>query len=188
MKIYFTASLTGKKLYEDSYRKIVFHLERLGCKVFSEHIFSSTKPGVCEETIKERTAYLQLLGRNLKWCDAVVSEVSYPSTSTGYEICSAVKNKKPILALHQDKKINYPTVLKALKEEEAVIAAYDSENLKGILESFLAFIDAKVIEKRFTMLLPPEMTDFLDKVVEKESLPRSVIIRNLISERMNKEE
>jgi len=43
MKIYFTASLTGKKEYLNNYKKIVQYLKKLKCKVFYEQISKLVK-------------------------------------------------------------------------------------------------------------------------------------------------
>ena len=114
MKIYFTASLTGKKLYEENYKKIVFCLRELDCNVFTSHIFHKSREQVRNEDKKSRFIYHQLLNKNIKWCDAVVSEVSYPSTSVGYEISLAVKKGKPVIALYFEKEGDYPPILQAL--------------------------------------------------------------------------
>lgn len=89
MKIYFTASLTGKKYYKANYLKILTLLENLGCKVVHNDIIRMTKEKVNKKNKNERIAFIKSLNKNIKWCDAIVVEVSYPSTSIGYEIALA---------------------------------------------------------------------------------------------------
>ena len=43
------------------------------------------------------------------------------------------------------------------------------------------------LDCRFTMLLSPKIMTYLDDVVEKKKIPRSVFIRNLIEREMGKE-
>ncbi len=180
MKIYFHASLTGKKYYLKNYQKIVSYLQELGCKVFYKHIFMGSKEKIMNETRQERLVYHHLLNKNLKWCDAVVSEVSYPSTATGYEICLAIRYGKPLLALYVEKEGDFPPILKALKEEEAIIASYNLDNLKDILKDYLDFVKTEVISKRFTLLLSPKIIKLLDKGAKHQKIPRSAYIRRLI--------
>lgn len=186
MKIYFTASLTGKKYYLKNYKKIVEYLEKLNCEVFSEHIFSNTREQIRAEGRKERIKYLNLLHKNLSWCDAVVAEVSYPSTSVGYEMSLGISKAKPVVALYYKKGGDFPPLLKAHKEEDAMLVDYSFDNLKSVLIDCLNFIKTKTLEKRFTMLLSPKIVGYLDKICLKKKIPRSVYIRKLIEEDMKR--
>jgi len=186
MKIYFTASLTGKKLYEENYRRIVSCLKDLNCKVFAEHVFRGSGEGIRKENRKERMVYHRLLNRNIKWCDVAIAEVSYPSTSVGYEISLVLKKGKPVIALYSEKEGDYPPILQALREEKAMLVSYSLGNLKDILQDNISFIKTKALEKRFTMLLSPKITDFLSKISRQEKIPRSEYIRDLIRKDMKK--
>lgn len=185
MKIYFTTSLTGKKYYEENYKKIVNYLKELNCKIAYEQVFTSSKEKISQETREERLVYHKLLNKNLNWCDVVVSEVSYPSTATGYEICLALRQGKPVLALYVEQKGDFPPILKALREQEATIASYNLDNLKDILKDYLDFVKTEVINKRFTLLLSPKIIKLLDKGAKHQKIPRSVYIRKLIEKDMS---
>lgn len=186
MKIYFTASLTGKKYYEENYKKIVEYLEKLNCEVFSKHIFSSTREQIRAQGRKERIKYLNLLHKNLSWCEAVVAEVSYPSTSVGYEMSLGISRAKPVVALYYEKGGDFPPLLKAHKEEDAMLVDYNLNNLKGTLIDCLNFIKTKALEKRFTMLFSPKIINYLNKISKDKKVPRSVYIRKLIEEDMKR--
>lgn len=186
MKIYFTASLTGKKYYLENYKKIVQYLEEMDCKVFSGHVFTNTKQQIIKETREERVAYHHYMEGKITWCDAVIAEVSFPSTSVGYEISLAAKKDKPVIALYFEKGGDYPPILRAREEENTLLIDYNFDNLKSLLKGALNLIKTKSLEKRFTMLLLPKITGYLDKVSQKNKIPRSVYIRKLIEEDMKK--
>jgi hypothetical protein len=186
MKIYFTASLTGKKYYLQSYKKIVRNLKKIGCQIFYKHIFTSSKSQICQESKEKRQLYLKLLNKNLKWCDLVVVEVSYPSTATGFEISTALKKNKPVLALYLEKKGDIPPVFKAFDEDKITLLSYNLNNLNQLLKDYLEYIKTLVINKRFTLLLPPQIVEFLDKKSKENKMFKSEYIRNLIKQEMNK--
>jgi nucleoside 2-deoxyribosyltransferase len=186
MKIYFTASLTGKKYYLENYKKIMQYLEEMDCKVFSGHVFTNTKQQLLKETREERVAYHSYMEGKISWCDAVIAEVSFPSTSVGYEISIAVKKDKPVIALYFEKGGDYPPILRAREEENTLLIDYNFDNLKSLLKGALNLIKTKSLEKRFTMLLPPDITNYLIKVSKKNNTHRSVYIRRLIEMDMRK--
>ena len=190
MKIYFTASLTGKKYYEENYKKIVSYLKEFGHKVIAEHILHGSKEKVLKETREEKLVYLKWLNKRIKKCDVMIAEVSYPSTSVGYEISLAMEKGKPVIAMYSEKGGDCPLVIKGLgettKEEELMLLRYNFKNLKEVLKENIDFIKARSLNKRFTMLLSPKIVGYLDKIFKNEKIPRSVYIRKLIEEDMEK--
>ncbi|OGD62855.1 hypothetical protein A2160_05720 [Candidatus Beckwithbacteria bacterium RBG_13_42_9] len=185
MKVYFTASLTGKKLFGENYQKITSSLRRQGHQVFDEHIVNSTKEKIMNESPGQRLAYIKLLNKNLRWCDVVLAEVSYPSTSVGFEICLAMSRQKPVLAMH-DERGDFPSLLEGFKEEVASIIAYKLDEVDKVLEGALEFIKDRVLTKRFTILFSPRIVRFLDTIAQTGTISRSEYIRDLILQDLRK--
>ena len=138
------------------------------------------------ESQDERKVYHQYLVENVGRSDAFVAEVSYPSTSVGYEISLALSKEKPVLVLYDEETGDWPSLLQALKEEKVLLMPYNLDNLKIILKNSLDFLRERSIEKRFTMLMAPKLLKGLEKICKSKKIPRSVYIRELIEEDLKK--
>lgn len=62
---------------------------------------------------------------------------------------------------------------------------YTLDGLKEVLADAFEFAN-ELLTTRFTMLMPPELTRFLDEISKKEGIPRSEFIRDLIAVEMKK--
>ena len=99
MNVYFSASIAGGRKYLQTYQQMVEHIKKLGHYIPSEHI---VLPDVLKYK-KEHSAE-DIYTRDIEWVkesDAMVAEVSNPSLGVGYEICYALRLKKPVLCLYQ---------------------------------------------------------------------------------------
>ena len=99
MKIYFSASISGGRKYLNIYKKIVDYLKSHGHHVFTEHIVLDN---VLE--LEKKLTPTSIYERDMKLlneCDVVIAEVSNPSLGVGYEVCQALRLKKPTLCLFQ---------------------------------------------------------------------------------------
>ena len=109
-KVYFTASITGKKHYLDNYLKIIR---------FLENIFFLSLP----------THHNDFL---------TTAETSFPSISIGYEISLALHLLKPILILYSTG--DPPTLLAHHKEEKLVCEKYNKDTLSDIIDDFINYV------------------------------------------------
>lgn len=185
MKIHFTASLTGKKIFDENYRQIFSCLKKLQCSVRATEIFSKTREEIETKNLEERIAFIKFLNESIKWCDSLIAEVSYPSTSVGYEINQALKSEKPVLALYFERKGDCPSLLKGvsdlMKEEAITLFEYNFQSLESFLRDYLEFIKARSLDKRFTMLFSPKMFVSLKKAAKGKNISMAEYIRDLIA-------
>jgi len=99
MNIYFSASITGGRKFLPVYKKIVQYLKDEQHHVYTEHIIVDNIFEY-EEKLNARDIFC----RDIEWveaCDALIAEISNPSTGVGYEICHALEHQKPTLCLYQ---------------------------------------------------------------------------------------
>ena len=75
MKIFFTASLSGKKLYLENYRKIVEVLEGLGHKVIYEHILQKSRLEVEKESVDQATITVVIVNKGDKKAGFVIDSL-----------------------------------------------------------------------------------------------------------------
>ena len=125
MKIYFGGSIAGGRKYLETYQKIVAYLKSPGHQVLTEHV---VQPDVLE--LEEKFTPEHIYTRDIQWiksCDCLIAEVSNPSLGVGYEICYALRIKKPVLCLYQ-KGIFLTRMLTGNTSEGLLVKEYESDS------------------------------------------------------------
>lgn len=184
VQIFFTASLRGKEVNYQSYKRIYDVLIR-DHQVFAEHVFDLTK-----ETIKQWSAdyhfeYYQKILAKIKTTDLIVAEVTYPSINIGYEISLALEQRKHVIALYTG--TSEPTIFQHLESDfnhdRLSIIQYERHNLENQLTDTLQYIK-KNLTQRFTLLLPYKVMVYLEEVSRDKRISKSYFIRKLIDQHM----
>lgn len=181
MKVYFTASITGKQYYLANYQKIVQLIEQRGNEVIAEHILDHSESQIRLETKEERLLFQSKLGKWICGCDCMVVEATFPSISVGYEISLALQQGKPVLILYCEG--DPPALLSNTNDEKLVCEPYTHERLQEIIDGFLDYVKGKV-DSRFTFYVTAaQMTHLLKKSKEKR-IPKAAYLRELIDRDM----
>lgn len=100
MKIFFAGSIRGGRQLIPTYQCIIRFLKSRNFTVISEHVAAE---GL--EKVEARMTEQEIYEKDANWIeesDRVVAEITVPSIGVGYEICHAVKHKKPVLCVHQE--------------------------------------------------------------------------------------
>lgn len=179
MKVYFTASITGKNHYLSNYLKIVQYLESKGHKVQAHHILDSTETGMRLKTKEERLKFHKQLISWIQNADFMIVEASFPSISVGYEISLALQNRKPVLLLYSEG--DAPNLFASFNDEKLICEKYTMETVTEVIDDFLCYASG-ACDTRFTFFITPAIAAFLDDVSRKEKIPKSVYLRKLIEE------
>lgn len=182
MKIYLTAPLNGGKSFDKKYEFIEKTLESFGHKVFSGQTIKKNLQKKYKNRKEAVKVYRQLY-RSLKLSEIAIVEVSYPSLSVGHEISLALELNKPVIAIHLKNKKYH--LLNAIPDEKLQIIHYDNKNLKRKLEKVIK-TSLDTVDVRFNFFITPQLLSYLDWISSKKRVPRSVFIRNLIENDMNK--
>jgi len=99
MKIYFSGAISGGRDHAAIYQRMVARMQAQGHEVLSAHV---ADPAVLEH---EKDVLPRIVfDRDVAWideCDAVVAEVSTPSTGVGYEYGYALQIGKPVLCVYR---------------------------------------------------------------------------------------
>lgn len=183
MRIYFTASIAGKKKYIKEYELIRKYLEINKHTVIADHIIHSSEKAILLETEGQRERFHKKLRHWIMSAQCVVVETSFPSVSVGFEISLALQLQKPVLVLFQNES---PTLLSGYDNEKLVCEKYNVHSLKSILNDFLLFAKSQE-EHRFTFYISSELGHHLTKAAKKKNIPKSVYLRTLIENDRNKE-
>jgi nucleoside 2-deoxyribosyltransferase len=181
MKIYFTASIVGKKHYLANYEKIVAYLKNKGQEVTSDHILKTTENEIRFEEKEERLKFHEKLEGWIKSCDVVIAETSFPSISVGYEISVAIHLGKPILVLYSEG--HPPSLLAHHREDNLICEKYSTDTLCEIIEDFLNYAQ-DTSDSRFTFYITSHIASYLDDISLKKKIPKSVYLRRLIEKDM----
>lgn len=98
MKIYFSGAISAGRERAAIYQHMVARLQAQGHDVLSAHV---ADPAVLERE-KDVSARV-VFDRDVQWiaeCDAMIAEVSTPSTGVGYEYGLAIQLGKPVLCAY----------------------------------------------------------------------------------------
>jgi hypothetical protein len=183
MHAYFTASIVGKKHYLKNYQAILDIVKSQGITVTSDHIINMDESTIHFETLKERLDFHKKLERWIDQADFMIVEATFPSISVGYEIALALHRGKPILVLYSQG--DPPSLINNNEEERLVCEKYTLSTLKDTIVDFIKYVQGNT-DARFTFFITSEIASYLAKVGKKQRLPKSVYLRNLILEDMNK--
>ncbi len=183
LKIYFTASIAAKDQYIDNYRKVVDYIEKKGHSIIADHILHVSESEVNHASREDRLKFHNQLEKWIHSSDALIADTSFPSISVGYEISLALRVGKPVLVLYSEGEP--PSLLAHHSDEKLLCERYTAQTLPGILEDFIHYIDSKA-DLRFTFFITPKIASYLDTIAKKEKLPKSVYLRKLIEEDMDK--
>lgn len=186
MKVFFDASLNGKKLYQGNYEAILKQITDLGHAVVAAPVIGGDTGAVARETPTQAENYYQNL---LKWIsnsDAVVFEVSYPSTGIGHEVALALHRGKPVVAFYI--KERKPHILESISDEKMQVIEYQIPTLPKLMKNALEYA-ADQQDVRFNFFISPEIQRYLDWVAKYQRTPRAVYLREVLERDMreNKE-
>lgn len=181
MKVYFSASITGKKLYLKSYQKIVDLIRSCGHLALAEHILDHTESQIHLEIREERIAFHQQLEKWISEADCMVVEATFPSISVGYEISLALNRNKPVLILYSEG--DPPALLNGMNDDKIICEQYTKNNLKETIEAFLDYVKGNV-DSRFTFYLTSAQMAHLSNKAREKRLHKAAYLRDLISRDM----
>lgn len=198
-KIFFSASTFAIAEYYENYNDIINNIEKAKAKIvidWTKDWKSFQKTGKKTDTTKNKNTEIL---KNINWskflnehteaiknCDALIAEVSEPTTSVGYQIFYAASHKKPILALCSNK-IKDTTQIKSiinLDNPLLTFRKYTKNNLFHIVNNFINEKERRLL--KFNFLVNEEIEDYLNwleknsKSNSKSELLREKIINKII--------
>lgn len=134
-KIFLSGSIRGGRQLLDVYRFMYDSLEEAGADVLSWHV-ADPELEETESKMTEQEIYARDMGLLAK-SDALIAEVTVPSTGVGYEICRALVRKIPVLCLHRPEAVVSAMVLGNPDPSLEVKIYSDEATLKEIIVEFI---------------------------------------------------
>jgi hypothetical protein len=182
MKIFFTASPRALRLerYTQYLNNIYTYLSKCGEHTSNLAIkndpdeFYNYSPEEIDQHYKD-TIY------NLKRADIIVVEVTMHSMAMGYLVNKGLELNKPTLCLYTDKKP--PFFLSGVNDQNLLVLEYSEESLDNVIDDAIDYFSGRH-DKRFNLMIGPEMLNYLNEKSKKVKKPKSVYIRDLIRKDM----
>lgn len=186
MKVFFTASLTGRVKYGDDYQNIVDAINSLGHRVIGDHILKADLERLTKESHQETALVFKNFRKMVMSADILLAEISYPSLSVGYQISDALDSGKIVIAMHH--RNTSARLLEGSNNERLKIETYETESINETVKELMRWASDN-IDIRFNFFITPPMIAYMDWLSEKKRIPRSVFLRGLIDKemRLNKE-
>jgi hypothetical protein len=120
------------------------------------------------------------LSETVKRVDAIVADVSVPSTVIGHTISLALQASKPVVLLTESQvEADFYAHLEETSEKVLVLKYSGLGELKRELGYALEFV-ASAQDVRFNFFISADQVHYLDWIAKTRKLPRSVFLRQLI--------
>lgn len=183
MKIFFVASIYGKRQYGESYQQIVDLFKGAGHKILADHVLKVSVAEIAGWDDDKDVEFHKKVLDGIKKSDLVVAELSYTSTSVGYLMSVAVESGKPTIAFYSGKKA--PHLLTTLeKNDKFQLVHY--KDIAGLKKEIPLLVDyaTEQMDARFNFFISPKISNYLDWIAKKRKVPRAVYLRRLIEKDM----
>lgn len=187
MKVAFIASHSQGKELQEYYDRIINVLDERGYEIYSGTLFDKKNKDPLVENQKVREQWYKDSLKNIRECDFVVVEISYPSTANvGHELTYALDLGKPVVALYSSGRD--PLFLRGRVDDKLAILPYTTHDLEQVLASAFDYA-LSAQDVRFNFFISPAIGRYLDWISKNKRIPRAVYLRRLIENDMkeNKE-
>ena len=182
MKVFFSCSPRSNLSHSRAIYQAVGNLGHKHVTNFVATVDPETFYNVDEGIWEER--YTQWL-KDIAASEVCLFEVSIHSLAIGQLLQEAISREKPMIALYYQGQRPYFLRGTEGSKSRVQLVEYTLENVKDVLSDAFE-LATELLTTRFTMLMPSEMTRFLDKINEEEGRSRSEFIRDLIAQEMEK--
>ena len=178
MKIFFTASYSGKDKYQKYYDLVLKAIQSTGADVISPELNNYKKilTQVEMNSLKtERQIHYEAIRKGIVWADVVIIEISEENFQLGYEANLAIQSKKPVLCLsiHED-------FSDKIHNRYFYASKYTKYNAKDIVLDFVVKHRKELLSERFNFFIYKSQLKHLELQAEKNSINMSEYLRGLI--------
>jgi len=189
MKVYFTASTTGKKRNRARYQKIILILREMGHDVVTTFLASREQK---EFLKKDAKIVYKETKEQLKEADVVIAELGdyvFGSFGVGWRVNYALSIKKPVLCLYPKGYDTYylSPLLKGSTSEYLTIQSYTFRSLNKFFEKYFSKLQ-RGQNRRVNFFITPMIDDYIKWVSYQRKISKSELIRDLLSKAMKKDE
>lgn len=178
MRVFFTASYTGKEKYQNEFDLVRNAIKKTGVELLSPeegNYLSLLKDKDFNKLKSKQKIHYEAIKRGIQWAQAVIIEISHEDFQLGHETTLAIQAKKPVLCLsiHKDfsGKITNPYFHGA---------KYNEYNIEEIIDNFIKNSEKEALSERFNLFLSPRQVVYLEGVSKRSGMNMSEYVRMLI--------
>lgn len=185
MKIYFSVSISQlNEEIKNNCSRIIDILKKNGHSVFPEDLLLKNMRTIGSQSEDEALIAQKKLTSFKKSCDLVLIEATNQSLGIGQEIALSLSLNKPVIILYSGDRV--PHILKDEGKDYLEISKYNKDDLESVLGLAIDFASSHQ-DTRFNFFVSPKHVSFLDWVAKTKKIPRSVYLRRLIEEEIEKD-
>jgi hypothetical protein len=181
MKIYFSASLRGTQYFEHYYELIYNEIIALGHTHVDTQLFTNNRKTYYLKLQKAghiaQVAQYQKKLDAIHSADACIFDMSFESSSIGYQLARALDLHKPTIILYCEE--NFPYFFGGIYDERLIIKHYSEATVKKVLKSSIEYVHQKK-DQRFNFFVTPDLLSHLDETAKKLKTTKSDYLRHLI--------
>jgi hypothetical protein len=168
LKIFYTASYSGKAKYQKYYDLVIQALERQKVEVMSPE-----KGNV--DLGKDKASHYVAIKKGILWADAVVMEISNEGFQLGHEATLAIQAKKHVLCLSLHENFS-----EKIKNRYFHGAKYNEYDIDEAIATFVISARRELLSQRFNLFLSAGQVQFLEKTAKSDNMGVSEYLRLLI--------
>jgi nucleoside 2-deoxyribosyltransferase len=186
MKIYFSCSSGEMSEHLADYNHIRESILSQGHTIVADWIdrsFNRTQPKKLSEfeqkSIKDEG--IEAINQS----DFVIADVSFSSSSVGYQIGYALSRKIPVLCIYSEEfgSKKAPQVILAIKSPLLVIKSYNTNTISELINTFSKNVPLSNLIK-FNFITTPEISKYLSWAANKNNISKSEFLRSIVEKTM----
>lgn len=179
MKIYFACSSGEMDKHLKDYnriREIVFSQGHSIAADWIENSFNKKLPKKLSEYEKKSIKEEGIEAINN--CDFIIADVSFSSSSVGYQIGYALSKKIPVLCIYSERfgGKKAPQVITAIKSPLLIIKSYTPDSITQVIKHFSTHIPKTKLVK-FNFIVTPEISKYLEWGAKSNNVSKSDYLR-----------
>jgi nucleoside 2-deoxyribosyltransferase len=189
MLVHFIAPAAGLKENIDSLREIANGLKKQGHTLATEWIEDAYKD-VTGSTALDASKWQAIIEDNfaaIAKADVIIAEVTYDSTALGYQIATAVQQKKPTLLLLKEGK-STPSFTWNIPSEFLKKVEYSKDHIAEKITPFLEENDITIKDMRFNFFIDRPIYNYLRWAALKTGKTKAEILRELVQREIENKE
>jgi hypothetical protein len=182
MKVFFISTPRGNSQHINRIYKVINNLGYTHTSNFHKSVnlekFYTEDDSIWQERYKSRL-------KEIAAAEICIFEVSQHSFAVGQLVQEAIRSEKPTILLYYEGQRPYFFRGAEIIETRVHLLPYTLDKIEEVLK-YAFEIAEELLTTRFTMLITPEITKFLDDINNIKGIARSEFIRNLLVKEMNK--
>lgn len=183
MKIFVTYANEEKQGASSTFIEAVEYLRKQGHNVKQD---TDHRKGLKNDA--KSYAALQLkIEKSIKDADIVIAEISTADSKVGFDIATALNEKKVVIAMEKEgKEDKFVTVFHGNKVRNLLVKKYNAKNVIDVVTDAVEEAKSK-LDTKFILIISPEIDRYLDWASQTKRMHKAQIVRNAVESILKKD-